>query len=1062
MPRAARIGDTLFGDIAVKGSFATSDQVRAALDVQSRTSGPKKKLGQIMVAMGILSSTQVKNILEIVKGNLIPGYELISEVGRGGMGVVYKARQLSMDRVVALKILTKKLQEDERFTARFLQEAKNVAKLNHENIIGAIDVGEANGVHFFVMEFVDGISLGRTLRHGKRLSIAQGIDVAIQLSRALDHAWTHKIVHRDIKPDNIMLSKQGVSKLCDYGLALAAQGPSEEKSEMAEGTPYYISPEAALGRQDLDIRSDIYSLGATLFHLISGRRPYGGKDDREIMIKHVRAAPPDILKVLPQAPPGLSAVLKKMMAKSANERYQTPQQLVQDLLKVKSGKDPVSKQARPASAKAARRRVWIPVALGVAVVLLACLLAWWAASGRGNGGQTPASPAQPGADGDRSQHVEPLGDAGEPTPEPEPENHEQQPAAVAADRSAFDAAQRWWSSNPDQPVKARDRFERVGAEFPDSDGARLARLEIALIDQLQEKDLEQRLTQLESLAADALLETNFRKAEDLYLGGLKAFGSRFESRLQTNLSEADALNRRYRTKLLTDFEDQPSEARRALRELQPRSTAAVAALLEEDVAALEHEIRQREALVRSNDELQALQTAIFASWAACEFAEAVGLARSWRSSGDAGLDGRAALTLAIAAEMAEQAEILRTALEKDKSQKTSLLLADGSKESGRLVLVSPDFHIQLQKSNRREVVSVSLSEFDQTALDELFGGPPDDQSWFGRVALFAACGHGGMVGREMARKPPGVDAVREGLIPQLLASRLENLASEEYDAILLLVDQDELESAARRAAAWPGIFATTRFFQTHRTAVLTDLRDILLDATLARGIEPLLHCDGFEQSRDGSLTLNYSFSDDAQLADWHKTTGKREREESGVKLSGHMVHSVRFEGDIELLVRCAVRQKKKDKGGVVFSVHQGQNPDALFSFWNTGAATIGENGANPGASLRGPNHILLFKDEDAVETLTGTIADNLVLNHAYDLHCSVKDDMVRANLNRNQLFSFRADSLASMGHVGIWTGEWDAVIISVLIKGRPDPAWLEAVAVEQVDALLAPYATDSD
>ncbi len=1055
MPRAARIGDTLFGDIAVKGSFATSEQVQAAMAAQAEAGGPqKKKLGDIMLAMGILSPHQVKNIHKIVKGSLVPGYELLSEVGRGGMGVVYKARQLSMDRVVALKILSKRLQEDARFTARFLQEAKNVAKLNHENIIGAIDVGEANGVHYFAMEFVDGVSLGRTLRQGKRLSVSQGIDVAIQLARALGHAWAQNVVHRDIKPDNIMLSKTGVSKLCDYGLALAAAGPaSDKRSEMAEGTPYYISPEAALGKQDIDIRSDLYSLGATLFHLISGRKPYAGKDDREIMIKHVRAAPPDLQKSLPGSPAALATIIKKLMAKAPKDRYQTPDELLEDLTRLKQGKPLGTRPARRATV--ARRGLWIPVLLGAGVVLFACLLAWWATSGDPAAEPPPAASDEHPASGAALPGPTPPADSGEVAAElPEPP-----PVAISQpDLDALEAARAWWKQHPVQLEQARARFAAVAAEFPSTEGARLALLEAEAIDKALVQAQEEELAEFEERAAQLLIDGEFAAADAVYGDAAAQLPDELGARITAGREEVEAFNLRKRQTLLTELADDAAGALEALETLREKSTPAVQRELAKDIASLEGRLAQAAALEAARAALTTLEAEVFAALSTCEFEAAVGRAERWQPCGDAGLDARAAFWTAACAEIASQAKVLRAGLDAQKSQKMTLVLTDGSKESGRLIQYSSDFQLELQKINRREVMRVALGELSQETRDELFGEALRASDWFGRAGLYAACGYAGLV-RALEPSAPELEPGRDALLDRLLVESLELEAAAEHERLRALPLDEQLEAAAALARVYPERYAQTRYFAEQRAGVLADLRRVLVAEIVAGGVAGQLHATELNERRD-VLELAYDFQSDEQLDDWVLNGEDSKPGAAGVELKGSLSHKLRFREDVEILARCVVRERTKDGGGLVFSLLQGDGPELepLFSFWNRDGVDIGENGTEPGAHVRGPNHTLLAKwADDSYEALSAVIADHLVLDRAQDLHCAVEGDIVRATLHRNQLYSFRAESLPPTGHAVIWCGKWDVVVVSVVIKGTVDPAWLEEIASQQVAELLAPF-----
>ena len=212
-------------------------------------------------------------------GLQIPGYESLGRIGQGAMGVVFKARQVSVDRLVAIKVLRDEAARDREYIERFRREARVAAKLSHNNIVGVIDAGEADGRHYFVMEYVEGTTVQDELDRGKAYDEKAALGIALAVARALEHAHERGLIHRDIKPANILLTRDGNIKLADLGLARMA-ADVQGTAGVAAGTPYYISPEQARGQADVDIRTDIYSLGATLYHMVTGRVPYSGATPR--------------------------------------------------------------------------------------------------------------------------------------------------------------------------------------------------------------------------------------------------------------------------------------------------------------------------------------------------------------------------------------------------------------------------------------------------------------------------------------------------------------------------------------------------------------------------------------------------------------------------------------------------------------------------------------------------------------------------------------------------------------------------------------------------------------
>lgn len=223
---------------------------------------------------------------------VIGGYQLMEKLGQGGMGTVYKAKQLSMERIVAVKILPPKFSHDQQFVDRFVREARLAGRLNHENIVSAIDVGEDQGYHFIAMEFIEGTTVSGLLKKSGALPEKEALQICRQVAKGLQGAHEQKLIHRDIKPDNIMIDKRGVVKVMDLGLARSTQDDTSlTQTGMALGTPHYASPEQARGDKDIDHRCDFYSLGATLYHMVTGFTPYNGETAAVIMASHLMDDP---------------------------------------------------------------------------------------------------------------------------------------------------------------------------------------------------------------------------------------------------------------------------------------------------------------------------------------------------------------------------------------------------------------------------------------------------------------------------------------------------------------------------------------------------------------------------------------------------------------------------------------------------------------------------------------------------------------------------------------------------------------------------------------------------
>src|SRR5262245_17961382 len=336
--------DQTFGQAAVALGYVTEAQVQECLHIQAalRQMGLEEQLGDIMTKKGFLTPQQQSGVLKKlgVQTSPIPGYAFQAKIGQGGMGIVYKASQTSVNRVVAIKILSGNATKDKTYVARFLQEAQSAANLNHKNLIAAIDVGVSNGIYYFVMEYVTGKSCRELMVANKGpLPENTALGVAMQMAEVLDHIHQHKMVHRDIKPENILLTNEGTVKLCDLGLAKSTTSIEQSLTQegLAVGTPYFMSPEQIRGDKDVDIRADLYSLGATLFYLLTGKHPYEGQSAVETMSMHLKEAVPDPRKINPEIREDLGWCIQKLMAKDRAHRYQTPAELLEDLKKIQAG-----------------------------------------------------------------------------------------------------------------------------------------------------------------------------------------------------------------------------------------------------------------------------------------------------------------------------------------------------------------------------------------------------------------------------------------------------------------------------------------------------------------------------------------------------------------------------------------------------------------------------------------------------------------------------------------------------------------------------------------------------
>ena len=462
------------GEVAVKRGLITSEQLKRALEEHENRSeeGSRLPLGELLVDMGFITPHQLKTIVSAQgaprqTSRKIEGFSLIKKLGDGGMGSTYLARQLSMDRLVAIKVLKKNLSRDSTYIQRFMSEAKLAGALNHENNVSMYDVGQSSGFYYLVMEYVDGKNLRDMLdESGAPLEEEFALTVTLQTTKAIDHAHRLGIIHSDIKPDNIILNREKTAKLCDFGLARESNAEAHLTQDgMMIGTPHYASPEQAKGSKDLDIRTDIYSLGATLYHLISGQTPFSGPSAAVIMTQHITKQIPSPKEVNPDISHNTCMLLQKMTYRERDKRYKDPADLIIDLECVIAGEFPVSiRQQQPAARRKRTSSIRAPkvehaarplrptrdhgekkssfpavwIAAGIPAVLIAGLLL--------------VLFLDKGEDTETSGSAEP--EQGKPeTPETEDTG--------SGYKSMYEQAAHFWSSNPELYADAIRRFRRI-------------------------------------------------------------------------------------------------------------------------------------------------------------------------------------------------------------------------------------------------------------------------------------------------------------------------------------------------------------------------------------------------------------------------------------------------------------------------------------------------------------------------------------------------------------------------------------------------------------------------
>jgi serine/threonine protein kinase len=352
------------------------------------SSSTARRLRQAQVEVQVLAQGQVHLASPPSlpsPGDVVGTFLLEEAIGVGGMGAVYRAHDAQLDRDVALKLLPPDQTDDPEVVQRFYQEGRSSAQLDHENIARVYSIGQDGRHHFIAFEYIEGITVRRRVDQVGPLPVGDTVDIILQITQALVHAAARGVVHRDIKPSNIILTPQGRAKLVDMGLARRFEREGDNgltQSGMTLGTFDYISPEQARDPRDVDVRSDLYSLGCTMFHMLTGRPPFPGGTVLQKLLQHQEEPPPEIRGLNPAVPPELARIITKLLAKDRDRRYQSPEQLVRDLLITAgqlglnvSAAEPHAWMTSVNAPTWERHLVWFFPAMAFVVVVAG--LAWW-------------------------------------------------------------------------------------------------------------------------------------------------------------------------------------------------------------------------------------------------------------------------------------------------------------------------------------------------------------------------------------------------------------------------------------------------------------------------------------------------------------------------------------------------------------------------------------------------------------------------------------------------------------------------------------------------------------
>jgi len=429
-------------------------------------------------------------------GQRLGDFSIVRKIGEGGMGAVYEAVQVGINRRVALKVLSPKLKEKPAFLERFRREARAAGALNHPNMVTVYEAGEVQGHHYLAMEYVDGETLRDRLKRTGKFAMEESLIIVRYVAEAIDCAWNHgKIIHRDIKPENIMLTREGHVKVADLGLAKSIEEDTTVTAVGAGiGTPAYMAPEQSKSARDVDCRADIYSLGVTLFEMLTGQLPFQGDTPQAMVTAHLEQPLPAPRSLSPELPKGVCDLVRRMCEKNAAHRYQTAAELIGDIDAVRAGGEPATPVPATSAAAASRRRRSsarkspVPMIMGLVLVLgVGGVLGYLFLQKKDSGGK---------------------GSAGKGAPAEGP--------AEAKARRTFDRASDYAKSHPTHFREIIRRFEEAKADGRGTSYAAEADKEIKTWKQNWADAANTEFEERKALVASHLAAGAFRKAREAW------------------------------------------------------------------------------------------------------------------------------------------------------------------------------------------------------------------------------------------------------------------------------------------------------------------------------------------------------------------------------------------------------------------------------------------------------------------------------------------------------------------------------------------------------------------
>lgn len=1093
--------DGIFELFCIKEGLLTQAQMEQVLQEQLEWSarGQCYTLEQLALGLRLVDPWSLERLKTRLNPEFIPGYRIHEVLGRGGKGTVYRATQLSMQRDVAIKILSQELSKDAKFCEKFLLEARHSAKLNHENIMGGIDCGEAHGVHYFVMELVEGEALAELIDREGALPVREVLSILEQVAKGLKHAHEQKIVHRDIKPENIMLSSEKIVKICDLGLARPEiQAGQGEKDSICEGTPYYCAPEQALGHTDIDARADIYALGMTLYHLLVGKVAFDGPDARSILLKQIHEPFPDIKAKVPDLSASEAQMIHAMVAKDREARLESMDALLA-LLSERKSQPKISKPTtrrrkllagmRPSSSSI------MPIIFTMTAALIVPIAGFIYISTSGSDEKkkterkNKTAPSKPRVIPIKLGPKKPPqveSETSEPTPVSEPKNLKERQA-----KQLLNQAQEFELNHPDKLSVALGKYRDIVDQFGATQSATKAKVRLKRLLAKGRQRLKASWLKAQSEVRDKSKAGQYRKA----FAALESFRESYDSvLLKSFLDDIQAVSEEVQeaakkelgvlTKSLevwaagkSKAEDQGNLGQQRLKEFEAFAGRAPEELAK-PIAAAKAKVKKLLKVSAARSRAQALVRAVQKGLYKADLAKAKSLLDTANKTPEL------ANSTIVAGMKREFLAIERLWHEFDKNVLTwkgktrSYTMSSGNGLKATLQDYDPQKQLlKLKVYGRKKILVSSFSDLAPAEIEQLNRAAASMADKILRVKFLIYRGLAVAASESLAKaKEAGFD---DTAVENKLLQAIANLQNHEAKALVKKVQElakkpDNSSEIIRVGTRLITEFARTSVFKDKQKPIRSALVSAFVAEIVNQDPGQLFKCEARRQSkRNLKYQLKYDFSDPKQRLDF--LVDKKTLQDSAVSLvertldiTGRIQHVASWlGGSLEVSLRLRCKNAERPNINLMIADQGG----ALGTFVGIGSQMKKTTEITLDASVRpGGVKVLLPANLIADATSNGF---KYVFADPRSVLKTTPDKVLRYGLQRSRrgglsvkvgsktLISVSKNSpnYDKPGHVGFYLDGVGLVLHEVLIEGTLDPTWArqyaQKIASKKVAELLA-------